>query len=396
MISIHHRLTARKILLTAAALMLLLLVARVVTQTVHATASESRSGRHVLTIYDNGREKGLLTEADTLREALEEAGVKLAKNDVTEPSLDEELVAASYEVNIYRARPVTVVDKDKLTKVMTPYRTTKQIAKQTGIDLRPEDKVSIEYRGDVLVSGALERMVIDRATPIKLVFFGKALDVYTHAKTVGEMLEERDINIGKDDKLSVGLSDAIKEGMKVELWREGTQTVTRDEPVDFPVQQIEDADRPVGYRKIQTPGVKGEKTVTYRIEIRNGKEVAREVIKSVVTKQPVKQVEIIGTKNNYSGSLNEWLTALRECETGGNYRADTGNGFYGAYQFMQTTWDSIARMTGRTDLIGVKPSDASPADQDAMVIANTNATAGLSTQHPGCYAKLGLSNKPPQ
>jgi hypothetical protein len=32
-----------------------------------------------------------------------------------------------------------------------------------------------------------------------------------------------------------------------------------------------------------------------------------------------------------------WL-ALRMCESGGNYAADTGNGYYGAYQFALSTW----------------------------------------------------------
>ncbi|HVC24552.1 MAG TPA: transglycosylase family protein [Acidimicrobiales bacterium] len=35
-----------------------------------------------------------------------------------------------------------------------------------------------------------------------------------------------------------------------------------------------------------------------------------------------------------------WL-ALRTCESGGNYRADTGNGYFGAYQFLPTTWWSL-------------------------------------------------------
>lgn len=396
MISTHHRLTARQMWLIAAAFLLVLVVSRVITQTVHAASNESRSGRHVLTIYDSGEEFGLFTEADTLREALDEAGIDLADNDITEPSLDEELVAASYEVNVYRARPVTVVDGSIRNKIMTPYQTAKQIAKQAGIELHEEDRVTREYGGDVLMTGSLERMVIDRATEIKFVFYGKKLTIYTHANTVAEMLEERDISLGEADALSTEPTTRIKDGMTVELWRNGKQTVTIDEKIDYPVQKIEDSDRQVGYRKVKTPGVDGEKTVTYEIEMRNGKELSRKAVKTVVTKQPVKQVEIVGTKNNYSGSLNEWLLALRTCETHGNYQANTGNGFYGAYQFMPATWDSIARISGRTDLVGVMPHEAAPADQDAMVIANTNATAGLSTQHPGCYAKLGLSNKPPQ
>jgi hypothetical protein len=91
---------------------------------------------------------------------------------------------------------------------------------------------------------------------------------------------------------------------------------------------------------------------------------------------------------NYSGNLAAWLLALRMCETGGNYATNTGNGYYGAYQFSIATWNHWNTGYARADL-------APPAVQDATVIKNTNASQGLSTQHPGCYHKLGLSNKPP-
>lgn len=32
--------------------------------------------------------------------------------------------------------------------------------------------------------------------------------------------------------------------------------------------------------------------------------------------------------------------SVRKCESGGNYRINTGNGYYGAYQFNSSTWKS--------------------------------------------------------
>lgn len=99
--------------------------------------------------------------------------------------------------------------------------------------------------------------------------------------------------------------------------------------------------------------------------------------------------------NNYGRNLAEWLRVLRMCESGGNYAINTGNGFYGAYQFMISTWDSVASRI-RPDLVGVRPDLASPADQDYMIVENTKMSAGgLSTQNPGCYKKHGLSVQPP-
>jgi hypothetical protein len=63
------------------------------------------------------------------------------------------------------------------------------------------------------------------------------------------------------------------------------------------------------------------------------------------------------------------LEAIAACESGGDYSANTGNGFYGAYQFTQQTWASVGG-TGN-------PAAASPAEQDARA-AQLYAQSGSS------------------
>lgn len=58
---------------------------------------------------------------------------------------------------------------------------------------------------------------------------------------------------------------------------------------------------------------------------------------------------------------NDKWARLRQCESGGNYQTNTGNGFYGAYQFDLQTWQSV----GGSGL----PSDAPPEEQDARARA---------------------------
>ncbi|HMD44991.1 MAG TPA: transglycosylase family protein [Acidimicrobiales bacterium] len=71
---------------------------------------------------------------------------------------------------------------------------------------------------------------------------------------------------------------------------------------------------------------------------------------------------------------------LRQCESGGNYADDTGNGYYGAYQFSAGTWASLG--------YGGLPSQAPPAVQDAAAQA-LEARSGWG-QWPACSAALGL------
>ena len=100
------------------------------------------NGERLISLHDRGVERNILTKAHTVREALEAAEVEIAEGqDVVEPGLDEELVATKYNINIYRARPVTIVDGSKRQRVTTAHQTPKQIAEVAGIKLYPEDTV---------------------------------------------------------------------------------------------------------------------------------------------------------------------------------------------------------------------------------------------------------------
>ncbi len=254
------------------------------------------TGEHLITLHDNGQDRGILSNAKTLRDAFKEAGVQIDPNDKVEPGLDEVLVAAHYEVNVYRARPVTVIDGTLRTKILSPYQTPEQIVKHANITLQDEDVTVVSANTDMVSQGAGLQVAIDRATPFTFVLYGKKITAYTQSKTVGDMLDQKKVTLAKDDALSLPKATPITPGMTVELWRDGKQTVTEDQDVAFDVEKVQDADRELGYKAIKTPGVVGKRTVSYEIEMKNGKEVSRQEIQSVTTKESVKQVEIIGAK----------------------------------------------------------------------------------------------------
>jgi hypothetical protein len=72
--------------------------------------------------------------------------------------------------------------------------------------------------------------------------------------------------------------------------------------------------------------------------------------------------------------------ALRQCESSGNYTENTGNGYYGAYQFTAGTWASLG-------FAGL-PSQAPPAVQD-LAAQELQARRGWG-QWPSCARRLGL------
>ena len=392
--SIHRSITPLGGIISAFILLIGMAILLVANHVLALSASQ-QDGR-LVTIHDRGIQSVILTKAATIGDALQEAGVAIDQSDAIEPALTEKLVASDYQVNIYRARPVIVVDGTTKQKVVTPYQTGARIAKDAGITLYDEDKTTLTRTDDIVSEGAGLRLTITRAVPFTFTLYGATTEARTQGKTVGDMLKEKGITLSKDDRVSVPVSAEVTSGLVVRVWREGKQTITVEEEVGFDVEKIQDGDREIGYKEVKTLGVLGAKNVTYEVLIQDGKEVGRTEISSLTIKEAQKQVEIVGAKSAYSSSLNEWLLALRTCETNGVYTRNSGNGFYGAYQFMISTWDTVAPKVGRPDLRGIRPDLASPADQDFMVVANANLSkGGLATQHPGCYKKLGLSQFPP-
>jgi len=64
-----------------------------------------------------------------------------------------------------------------------------------------------------------------------------------------------------------------------------------------------------------------------------------------------------------------YLTCVRRSESSDNYQAfNPGGPAYGAYQFLQSTWNLAANHSGRGDLVGLDPRRASAYDQDEMAL----------------------------
>ena len=151
-------------ILAAAALFAVSVMGIVFSAHTQADSQRPTGGDRLITVHDQGVEKSFLTRADTLRSALESAHIRVDKNDLVEPNLDGQLVASNYEVNIYRARPVTNVDGATRKRVISPYRTAKQIVEHAGMTLHDEDETDMAASADLVGDGSGVQLEIDRAT----------------------------------------------------------------------------------------------------------------------------------------------------------------------------------------------------------------------------------------
>lgn len=323
-----------------------------------SVAAQDEVGR-LITVYDRGDSRAFLSDAETLGEALAAQNITLDERDTIEPSIDEELVAPEYQVNIYRARPVFVVDGAVRVKTMSAHQTAQHIAEDAGIVVYDEDETTVEPTTDFVGDGAGLQMTISRATVLTLDLYGKKTEVRTQAETVGDMLKEKAIELGDIGQITPSVETPITVGMQIRIWREGKQTVSIDEEIPFSSEIAYDADRPLGYRAVQSPGTTGIRSVTYELEIRDGVEISRVEIAGIVTRNPVQQVEVIGLLNNGSG-----LTVSR----GAQYWTDS-KGVSHRETYYDLNMGVVMRSCGQGGSYSVRPDGAKVDAQGYILVA---------------------------
>jgi hypothetical protein len=194
-----------------------------------------------------------------------------------------------------------------------------------------------------------------------------------------------DVRIGKHDVVRPGLHRALNNGDRVVLDR--IRIVRRQvsgEPLPYPTVTRNDASMTQGQSTVVRGGQDGLRDVTYRITFRNGHLVARRVLAQQVLRAPVAQIERVGTKTvaaNFAGGTSVW-DHLAQCEAGGNWATNTGNGYYGGLQFNNPTWLSNGggAYAPRADL--------ATREQQIAIADKVRAARGLEPWE--CAYKLGL------
>lgn len=375
-----------KIIWRPAALFIMLTVCGVLALNQVGQATE----RRLVQIYVDGESHTISTNQASVKDALKEADIDLGPLDRVEPKLNAPIEGDTFSVNVYRSSPFMVVDGNKQFVINSPYNSPLLVAKSAGLDVYPEDKITVELADDFVADQFIgKKLIIDRATPIVMEIDGHVFPVRTHAETVRDVLKETGIELIGEDFTTVSLDTRLTSDLHIGVVRVGHNVVTEEEMLPFATKFVADHELSLGQRKVIQEGVPGRKLYTYEIKLHNGVEVERHLISASGFSSPVPQIIARGTAipDIYTNN-DQIISALRECETHSNYQANTGNGYYGAYQFMDSTWDTLNTGYSRADL-------APPEVQDVAVIRNARrSSGGFWSQHPGCSKYLHLPQFP--
>jgi uncharacterized protein YabE (DUF348 family) len=274
---------------------LVLLIASVVFFVLSNGREVAASDSHVVILSHDNQHETLPTRSATVGEFLNKANIALNTGDVVEPSKDTAIDEDNFRINVYRARPVLIIDGENKTFAFSAAKTTRSVAAQVGIKVYPEDGLSSQPETNFLEDGAIgEKVIIDRATPVNLNLYGTQTIIRTHAKTVGDLLKEKNIVAAKDDQIQPAPGTLLTAQSQIFVSRNGTKIETVEEAIPKSVQTVEDNTLSFGTTAIRQQGSDGKKLVTYQIDLVNDKEVGRHVIQTVVSVEPVTQIEARG------------------------------------------------------------------------------------------------------
>ncbi len=305
-------------------------------------------------LYVDGQSLNIASNAKTVKDVIDAAGVKLNEKDVVEPSLETE-ITDGYKINVYRAVPVIIQDRGANVEIETAQKTAEGITKEAGIALNPEDDhqiVASDISAEDLKPGLT--LKLDRADTVNLNLYGAVTQQRTQAKTVQEFLDEKSIKLQEGDTLVQSPDQAIADGASIEVRNDSREVQVVDEEIPMPEEVIKDINKDVGYKEVQSPGYAGQKKVTYEIKKVNGKEVSRSVVNEEIIKPALKQTTVVGAKrvsgpnNNVSARAKELMTSagisegdwkyadyIITKESGWNYSAvNRSSGAYGLCQTM--------------------------------------------------------------
>jgi uncharacterized protein YabE (DUF348 family) len=359
------------------------LVAAVIVALAGTTAGYAALSKSV-TVSLDGQPHEVSAMGGTVGDILSSEGIEVGKHDIVAPSVDEE-VADGSRISVRFGRPLELsVDGNETTHWVTSTDVAAALGeigqRFLGADLSTSRSAGIGRDG----------MALEIVTPKKLelaIAGKKPVKRELTALTVKDALKEMHVKVDKRDIVKPGLDKELTDGDRVVFTdiRVVTKRVN-GEAIGYDTIEREDSSMTEGETEVIRAGDAGSRNVTYKRTFRNGELVATKVLSQKVLDAPRDRIVAVGTKDpdpvaNYASGSTVW-DQLAQCESGGNWATNTGNGYYGGLQFSLSTWQSY----GGTGY----PHQASRETQIMIAERVRAADGGGYSSWPACSQSLGL------
>ncbi len=353
-----------------------------------------------VTLSIDGKAKEVQTFGKTVGDVLDDEGITVGDHDAVAPSTTTPIDEGS-KISVRYGRELSLtVDGEESTYWVTA---TNVDAALSQIGRRFSGAELSASRGMTIGRSGLD-LTVKTAKDIQLVVAGKKKKATTTAITVKEALADLKVKVDGDDEVKPKLKSDLDDGDKITVVKIDRKKDQRKVAIPNKTVVRYSSSMYDGQEKVTESGRDGQKVITYNVVLANGKERSRKAVNTKVVSKPVTRVEVHGTKDrpapatsssssssssssggsstpppNYASGGTVW-DRLAQCESGGNWAINTGNGYYGGLQFSLSTW----RAYGGSGY----PHQASRSTQ--ISIAQRVLAAQGWGAWPACSARLGL------
>ncbi|MDI2022504.1 resuscitation-promoting factor [Paenarthrobacter nicotinovorans] len=306
-----------------------------------------------VTLNVDGKVSSIQTFGGTVDEVVKAAKVELKDADRVSPALDARVDNGSV-VNINLAKAVSIELDGARKTVNTTASDVAGLVSELGV--ASSSQVSQPKEAALEVTGSF--VSISTPKTISVVADGKSTSTTTTAADVATVLKDVGVTVGANDRLSQPGNAPVIQDMVIKVSRVDTsKTAEATEEVPFDSVKTESADLFKGEEKVTQEGVAGSLVKTFKLVLVDGREASRTLVSSNVSTPPVEKKISVGTKarpvaapaaaaaaaapvsSGPTGAPNEAMwDRIAQCESGGNWAINTGNGYYGGLQFSGPTW----------------------------------------------------------
>lgn len=320
----------------------------------------------------------------TVEGLLADVGIDPAPDTVVRPG-PRTLLDDGDTVTVDAATAVTVVAADGSQQQLTTHLdTVGELLHAVEVDLAPGQQVRPAPDQPLPDTG---RVVVESPVGATVVADGRTRTVDSFRPTVGALLDELGIRVGRDDLVQPPPATALADGIEVVVRRVTFEEVVEEVAIPHETEQRDTDDLHEGDSRVAQEGSDGVMAQTHRVRRVDGEEVDRELLDEEVVSEPVTRIVENGTKARPqppapSGD-SVWYDLAR-CESGGRWDYDGASGYDGGLQFHPDTWRRNAP-PGYPEYA----HQATPAQQ-IEVGRRVQARAGWDAW-PSCAARLGLS-----
>jgi uncharacterized protein YabE (DUF348 family) len=304
---------------------------------------------HTVTLTVDGESHKIRTFGDTVSNVLASKHITLRADDrLSKPKSDR--LADGDTITVSYAKPVTLAVDGTVTEHTVYDRTVGDAFDTLGVEPKSGSYLSAKESSVIPRRGA--QLVVSSSKSLTVIADHKKKVVTSNAPTVAAVLKKADVSIDSDDEVKPGKDAFVTPDDQLRVVRIKKVTKTETVPVSFKTTVREDPEASVGETNVVQPGKKGKASEKVTLIYADGKLRERVVLVSRSLAEPRPQIVERGTSTTPSDSV--W-DKIAQCESGGNWSTNTGNGYYGGLQFSAATWHSV----GGTGL----PSDHSREEQ---------------------------------